>query len=349
MRVAVVVEAVPPYCGGGEHVAWMHAVEMAGLCEVAVVTVGESAGHLSREGVSVYTLPKRNNMLSAYSTWERARLNDCIDRIAPDVIHCHMPNVLSACLAKRNRLMVSTIHDGVPETELIRLKRMSRKSWFRFKLVRRVNMAKSDRVTCVSTHNRDLMCSLYPQHTAKISFIPNPVHERYFKPIVHGTNEYVLNFGRQIKLKMGGLIECARQMQDVKFVFVGSGNMVRDYGLPNVHFVGFKEKVESYIDDAAICVFPSLSENFPLVGLEAMARGKPVVATRRGFSEYIKHMENGVLLDSAHPHEISSAITLLMNDRKLRELLGHNARKTAEGYRQSHIVEQYTNLYREYL
>jgi glycosyltransferase involved in cell wall biosynthesis len=189
------------------------------------------------------------------------------------------------------------------------------------------------------------MRNLYPKHATRFSFIPNPVYERYFVPIVNRDDGYVLNFGRQIDLKMGALLEVARQMPRTEFVFVGSGNMVKEYGLPNVRFVGFCETVEAYIDAAAVCVFPSLSENFPLVGLEAMARGKPVIATRRGFSEYVQHMENGVLLDSAQPFAISAAIELVMNDKALRARLGQNARRTAQAYRPRQIVEQYVKLY----
>jgi glycosyltransferase involved in cell wall biosynthesis len=138
----------------------------------------------------------------------------------------------------------------------------------------------------------------------------------------------------------------AKETQGTQFVFVGTGEMVRDYGLPNVNFVGFCETVENYIDGAAVCVFPSLSENFPLVGLESMARGKPVIATRRGFSEYIRHMENGFLLGSADPSEVKAAIKLLMDDPALRQRLGENAKVTASEYRAAAIVDQYSKLYR---
>ena len=145
---------------------------------------------------------------------------------------------------------------------------------------------------------------------------------------------------------MGSLLEVAKEIQDTQFVFVGTGEMVSDYGLPNVNFVGFCETVEKYIDGAAVCVFPSLSENFPLVGLESMARGKPVIATRRGFSEYIQHMENGFLLGSADPSEVKRAIRLLMDDPALRQRLGENAKVTARKYRAGAIVDQYSRLYR---
>jgi glycosyltransferase involved in cell wall biosynthesis len=319
---------------------------MTKACEVSVVTFGDKSGRTIQEGVSVYTLPKRKHALYAYSTKERARLNKCIDRIGPDVIHCHMPNILSACIDKGERLFVSTIHDGTPENELLKLKRMSRFRWMKFKLLRRINIRKSDLVTCVSQFSLELMRELYPKYVAKFSFIPNPVHDRFFAPAETRGEAYILNFGRQIELKMGTLLKVARGTVDMQFVFVGTGDMVKDYGLPNVRFVGFCDSVEKYIDGAAVCVFPSLSENFPLVGLESMARGKPVIATRRGFCEYIQHMENGFLLGSADPGEVKAAIKLLMDDPALRHRLGQNAKVAATNYRAAAIADQYSNLYK---
>jgi glycosyltransferase involved in cell wall biosynthesis len=349
VKVAIVVEAIPPYCGGGEQVAWVHAIEMAKKCEVAVVTFGETYSQTKQEGLDVYRLPFKKRNLVSYSTVDRASLNRCFDRINPSVIHCHMPHIISACLSKKNRLMVSTIHDGVPENELLEREYLNRAQYLKFKLIRRINVAKSDAITCVSQFSRDVMCSIYPRHAAKFSYIPNPIYERFFDPVEARDEGFVLNFGRQIPLKMGALIEAARLMPDTRFVFVGTGEMVREYGLPNVKFVGFSDAVEDYIDSASVCVFPSLSENFPLVGLEAMARGKPVIATQRGFSEYIQHMKNGFLLDSTDPVAIKFAIRQFMADRDLRLTIGTEARKTAEQYRPGLVVENYDRLYKSML
>lgn len=344
-KIAIVVEAVPPHCGGGEQVAWIHAVELAKNYEVAVVTLGETYSEATRDNVQVYSLPRQKRNLFAYLTTHRALLNRCIERISPTVIHCHMPNELAACLSPEDRLMVSTIHDGVPENEQLKLRFASKREWLRFKIIRRINVRKSDLITCVSQHNRDTMRALYPKYAAKFSFIPNPIYDRFFANTTVGDDGYVLNFGRQIPLKVAALLQAARQMCDTRFVFVGSGEMVKDYGLPNVEFVGFSDAVESYIDRAALCVFPSLSENFPLVGLEAMARGKPVIATRRGFSEYIDHLRNGYLLNSADPQCIREAISTLMKDNELRSEIARNARATAENYRPKKIIAQYAQLY----
>jgi glycosyltransferase involved in cell wall biosynthesis len=345
VKIAIIVEAIPPFCGGAEQVAWVHAVEMAKKFAVSVITFGESESQTVRDGIEVNFLPFRKHNLFAYSTTHRKLLNKHIDRIAPSVIHCHMPNILSACLSKRHALLVSTIHDGVPEDELLKLGVHTRARWLKWKLIRTINIRKADFVTCVSRHSCSLMRSIYPVYSEKILFIPNPIAERFYAPPGNSDKGYVLNFGRQLSLKMAGLLETAKIMPETPFVFVGTGDMVKNYGMQNVRFTGFSDSVEDYIDKARVCVFPSLSENLPLVGLEAMARGKPVIATKRGFSEYIKHMKNGFLLDSTEPQVIKAAIELFMNDSDLCRAIGMEARRTAEEYRPAQVVEQYVELY----
>ncbi|MCG8371494.1 MAG: glycosyltransferase family 4 protein [Proteobacteria bacterium] len=345
-RIAIVVEAIPPHCGGAEQVAWIQATHMARRFDVSVVTLGESDSVAEVDGVVVHTLPKRRRNLLAYLTGDRAKLNGRIADIAPDVIHCHMPNELALCLDAGNSLLVMTIHDGVPENEQLALRTKSLPRWLRFKAIRRANIRKSARVTCVSQHNRQTMQGLYPGHAHKMSSIPNPIYDRFFSEPRASDRGYVLNFGRQIPLKVEPLLETARIMPDTRFVFVGTGPSVRDHGLTNVEFAGFSAAVEEHIDGASACVFPSMSENFPLVGLEAMARGKPVVATRRGFSEYIEDGENGLLLNSTDPAEIREAIGRVLGDGSLRARISRNARATAEDYRADRIVDRYIELYR---
>lgn len=349
MRVVVVVEALPPYCGGGEQVAWIQAVEMAKTHDVTVLTSGNREGSFTREGVAVRMLPAVQRRLLHYSTAGRSDLNRIVSALNPDVVHHHMPNVLSACIRKGDWLTVSTVHDGTPENELVKLGVATRAQFIKFKAIRWLNVRKADIVTCVSRFSRDVMRGLYPGHRDKFVFVPNPIYERFFAPVSSPDGDYVLNVGRQIDLKMGVLLDVARMIPSVDFWFVGTGPMVDSVNPPNVRFCGFSERVETYIDGAAVCVFPSRSENFPLVGLEAMARGKAVIATRRGFSEYLVHGENGYLLDAADGEAVMRALREVLGDADLRHRLAAAGRLTAEQYRPSTIVSMYLHLYEEAL
>jgi glycosyltransferase involved in cell wall biosynthesis len=61
--------------------------------------------------------------------------------------------------------------------------------------------------------------------------------------------------------------------------------------------------------------------------LEAMAMGKPVVATRvKGTVDYVRHMESGILVPPRDPVALRDAIQMLMADANLRRRLGESAR-----------------------
>jgi glycosyltransferase involved in cell wall biosynthesis len=78
---------------------------------------------------------------------------------------------------------------------------------------------------------------------------------------------------------------------------------------------------------AAVVVCPSRSEGFGVVCAEAMAHGKPVVATAvGGLQELVRHGRTGLLVEPGDPAGLRAAIDLLLGDPALRRRLGENAR-----------------------
>jgi glycosyltransferase involved in cell wall biosynthesis len=117
--------------------------------------------------------------------------------------------------------------------------------------------------------------------------------------------------------------------------------------LPNVRIIGplvHPELVFHYAR-ACICVFPSHAENFPMVGLEAMACGKPIIATELGFSEYVENGREGLLVKPRDVESLVRSIRYLMDNYEERKRLGENARRKALHYGWSAITEQYARLY----
>jgi hypothetical protein len=80
---------------------------------------------------------------------------------------------------------------------------------------------------------------------------------------------------------------------------------------------------------ALLCLNGGEQENWPRVGLEAMASGVPIVAEARwGWLEMIRHGATGLLCDT--PADFANALTRLANDEPLRLSLAANARKAVE-------------------
>jgi glycosyltransferase involved in cell wall biosynthesis len=81
-----------------------------------------------------------------------------------------------------------------------------------------------------------------------------------------------------------------------------------------------------------VVVIPSHREGLPMVLLEAMAHGRPVVATRvGGMPSMVEEGRTGILVEPGDPAALRAAIDRLLDDRDSRRRLGAAAReKVAE-------------------
>ncbi len=104
---------------------------------------------------------------------------------------------------------------------------------------------------------------------------------------------------------------------------------IRNKRLENsVFYLGFREDIPEVMASLDIFVLPSvLPDSFPTVILEAMAAGKPVVATRSGgASEMVLEGETGFLIPTRNVEEGFLALEKLIQDQSLREQMGERGR-----------------------
>ena len=142
---------------------------------------------------------------------------------------------------------------------------------------------------------------------------------------------------------------------DVIFLIVGDGPLrgkLEEYSknllIENkVIFAGFRENIPAILSFIDICVIPSLTEGSPLALLEAMAMGKPVVATHvGGMREILKDGETGLFVPSKNPQKLSEKIIYLLKNEKEAECLGNKAKQESKKY----DIKLYTeNLVKYYL
>lgn len=120
------------------------------------------------------------------------------------------------------------------------------------------------------------------------------------------------------------------------FLWAGNGVLESDLRA-KVHSMGLQDRVRflGYRQDAPMLhrlfdlfVLPSYVEGLPLVLLEAMACGKPCVATRvAGSPELVEDETTGILVDAGDFRGLASAISRLLCDPGLRESMGGAGRK----------------------
>jgi len=130
----------------------------------------------------------------------------------------------------------------------------------------------------------------------------------------------------------------AARREDARFLIVGDGDARADFeshaasaGLADrVIFTGFRLDVAAILAASTVAVLPSLSEGLSNSLLEAMAAGRPVVATRVGGNpEAVGEGDGagGLLVPPGDAGALADAISALLSDRALRERLGEAARQ----------------------
>ncbi len=107
--------------------------------------------------------------------------------------------------------------------------------------------------------------------------------------------------------------------------------MIKKNGIEkSVTFTGFRTDIGDVIRSLDIVVFPSTApESFGLSILEAMALGKPVIATRvGGVWEMIEDRMNGILIEPNHPEQITEQIIHLLSHKEICDRMGQRAQET---------------------
>lgn len=93
-----------------------------------------------------------------------------------------------------------------------------------------------------------------------------------------------------------------------------------------------QERLPALFQQADVFVFPSLIEGMPLVVLEAMACGVPVITTTHGCADIVRDGIDGFLVPIRQPEAIAMRLEQLYRDPALRAHLGRNAREQALRY-----------------
>ncbi|MBI2957633.1 MAG: glycosyltransferase family 4 protein, partial [Chloroflexi bacterium] len=160
-------------------------------------------------------------------------------------------------------------------------------------------------------------------------------------------------------LKAYARVRC--QFTDVRLIIVGPGSrlrgkyerMVRKWGITDIAFVGYVSNGDLpryYATADVFCAPATGGESFGIVLLEAMATGRPVVATRiPGYSSVITEGVDGILVPPRDEEALARALISVIVDPALRSRLSANGRKTAEGYRWDRVTQRVLDLYGQLL
>lgn len=124
---------------------------------------------------------------------------------------------------------------------------------------------------------------------------------------------------------------------EYRLVIVGDGPLRDELQLqaPDAHFPGYQygEALARWYASADIFVFPSTTETFGNVVLEAFASGLPTVGVRSGgVADLIRDGCNGLIAEPRDAESFAEKITAILLNEKLRRRLSHAALETARFY-----------------
>ena len=149
------------------------------------------------------------------------------------------------------------------------------------------------------------------------------------KPKNTEKKNYIVYFGRYSGEKgIKTLVEAAKMLPDIKFVFCGRGELEDVVNsAPNIKNLGFLSggKLGSIIEKAAFSVLPSeWSENCPFSVMESQTLLTPVLgADIGGIPELIREGKTGMLFESGNAEDLRGKIEYLYNNPDLcREMSG---------------------------
>jgi glycosyltransferase involved in cell wall biosynthesis len=130
----------------------------------------------------------------------------------------------------------------------------------------------------------------------------------------------------------------AAEMPDVRFVVVGDGSLRPGLerqraalGLEErLSFLGEREDITEVLLTLSVFVLPSDVEGMSMALLEAMAAGRPIVATGVGGNvNLIRHEETGLLVSPRQPGEMADAVLRLLKEPQWAARLGSAAQASA--------------------
>ena len=307
---------------------------------------------LSRTGRMVFLFKKRKE--------HRRKMEKLFNELAPDI-------AISTGMSEKHflsRLSVSPRPAYIREFHFYKFHRkVLNKSLFE-KLAARISEFKDfnfsvkryDKIVILTEEDKEKNWTGWKN----IEVIPNPVVAQADR-IASLDNNVVVTAGRLVEQKnYESLISAWKIVSDKhpdwELRIFGDGSMreelqkqIEDSNLSDkVKLCGFTKDIPKEMGEASMYVLSSLYEGFPLVLVEAMSCGLPVVSYMCpcGPNDIIRDGKDGFLVAMNDEKQLADRIMTLMEDKDLRKRMGAAAKEKASYYRPDVIIERWMNLFK---
>ena len=278
-----------------------------------------------------------------------------------DIIHLHepfMPMLCSAVLRFSNTVNVGTFHASQGKPGYNWGKPIS--TW----MIRRRVQNLHGRIA-VSTVAMDYALKYIP---GDYEIIPNGIDLEHFSADVSPIEEFRdgklnivfvgrLEFRKGVNYLLKAYLKVKPQYPNSRLLIVGPGTRlrkryekwIRRNRLEDVIFTGYAlySDLPRYYQTADIFCAPSTGrESQGIILLEAMAVGKPIVATNiAGYAGVVTHGEDGLLVPPQDENSLAQALLTLLNDEKLRQQMAARGKEKAKEYSWNSVARRVQDFY----
>lgn len=370
-------------CGGTELQLVLNAVELQGeqfqnyVCYLhAPNDLGPA---LSSEGIPVYGLGLTGSYQWAQGVW---RLRKLAKSLEIDLIHTNLfeADVVGALTGRFiNRPVISTVASICFEPALLLDNpHMSRVKMAAPRAIRSfIARTCNTHLIAVSQSVAQSAIRRLGASPRKTSVIYRALAHRWLEPDEEGrlhrlrdelglseAAPVILNVGRLIPPKgqrylIAGMRTVLQRLPQAKLLIVGDGPLksslieLRDeMGLQgDIFFLGHRDDIKELLGVSDIFAFPSLFEGCPNALIEALAMGKPCVASQIGpIQEVIEHGFTGLLVPPQSPEALADGIIRLASGQEEASSMGRRARTMAlERFTVETAVQRLQALYERVL
>jgi glycosyltransferase involved in cell wall biosynthesis len=308
-------------------------------------------------------VPKMGWLRTGYQGCIRA-VRKKIHEIKPDVVHgqgterdCAISSIFSGFPA------VITIHGNMRLIARVNHAPLFSYLWLAARL-EAFTIPRSRGVVCITHYTQDAAANL----AKKTWVVPNAVNSRFFEiqPVPVDPPACLCVGSVCLRKNQNAFIQALDPLaakKKFKVIFLGDTRENDPYcqeflGLvksrPWCEYPGFEsgfEKLKPYFQKASLLALPTLEDNCPLVVLEAMAAGVPVVAANvGGVPDLVRDGRNGVLCDSQNAESMSGAVEKVLTHPEFARVLAIEGKRDAhERFHSAAIARRHLEIYREVL
>lgn len=274
--------------------------------------------------------------------------------------HRHKENVIGGILSKLLgvRALISTVH-GLPEylSENMGLKSRLKEELNRYVLgnwFSRIVVVSHDLEKQLKATGRFDKCNIVIVHNGVSSLTSATQGTSTERRPQIGTAGRLVEV-KDLNLFIDVAADVLQEVPNVQFRILGDGPLkqrlverVGELGFTDsIVFEGYREDARAFYDEIDIYLNTSIHEGLPLSILEAMAKGRPVVAPLvGGIPEIIMNRQEGFLIESRNSKDFAAKCILLLRDEKLMDTMGKNAhKKIQEEFSSVRMIQAYGELY----